>query len=58
MAFSILATLIRLHIMNYADLPAIIDAYKLRRKRFKKENKSKPSPKKTTPPALQIKFEM
>ena len=58
MAFSILATIIRLHIMNYVDLSAIIDAYKLKRKRFKKDNKPTPSPKKTTPPALQIKFEM
>ncbi|MEJ7677290.1 MAG: IS4 family transposase [Segetibacter sp.] len=58
MAFSILATIIRLHIMNYVDISAIIDAYKLKRKRFKKDNKPKPTPKKTTPPALQIKFEM
>jgi hypothetical protein len=58
MAFSILATIIRLHIMNYVDLSAIIDAYKLKRKRFKKDNNPTPSPKKTTPPALQIKFEM
>ncbi|HKG68889.1 MAG TPA: hypothetical protein VKA92_08470, partial [Segetibacter sp.] len=58
MAFSILATIIRLHIMNYVDLSAIIDAYKLKRKRFKKDNKPKPSDKKTTPPAFQIKLEM
>ncbi len=58
MAFSILATIIRLHIMNYLDLSAIIEAYKLKRKRFKKDNKPKPSTKKTTPPAFQIKFEM
>jgi len=58
MAFSILATIIRLHIMNYADLSAIIDAYKLKRKRFKKDNKPAHEPKKNTPPAFQIKFEM
>jgi hypothetical protein len=58
MAFSILATLVRLHIMNYVDLSAIIDASKLKRKRFKKDNKPKHSPKKTTPPAFQSKFEM
>jgi hypothetical protein len=48
-AFSILATIIRLHIMNYVDLSAIIHAPKLKRKRFKKDNKPKPLPKKTTP---------
>jgi hypothetical protein len=58
MAFSILATIIRLHSMNYIDLSAIIDAYKLKRKRFKKDNKPKVSPKTAVPPALQIKFEM
>lgn len=58
MAFSLLATIIRLHIINYVDLSAIIDAYKHKRKRFKKDNKPKTAPKKTTPPALQIKFEM
>jgi len=58
MAFSILSTIIRLHIMNYVDLSAIIEAYKIKRKRFKKDNKPTPSPKKTTPPAFQIKFEM
>lgn len=39
MAFSILATIIQLHIMDYVDLYAIIDAYKLKRKRFKKHPK-------------------
>ena len=36
MAFSILATIIQLHIMYYVDLSAIIDAYKLKRNRYKK----------------------
>lgn len=58
MAFSILATLIRLHIMNYVALGAIVDAYKLKRKRKKKTNNPNPPPKKTAPPALQIKLEM
>jgi hypothetical protein len=58
MAFSILATIIRLHIMNYVDLSTIIDAYKLKRKRLRKDNKTNALPKKTIPPALQIKFEM
>jgi hypothetical protein len=44
--------------MNYVDLSAIIEAFKLKRKRFKKDNKPKPSPKNTIPPAFQIKFEM
>ena len=58
MAFSILATIVRLHIMNYVDLSAIIEAYKLKRNRYKKNTKPKPTPKKTAPPASQIKFEM
>ena len=58
MAFSILATIVRLHIMNYVDLSAIIEAYKLKRKRYKKNEKPKPPPKKTIPPASQMKFEM
>ncbi|MEJ7676860.1 MAG: hypothetical protein WKG06_03070 [Segetibacter sp.] len=36
MAFSILATIIRLHIMNYVDISAIIDAYKLKKKAVQK----------------------
>lgn len=36
MAFSILATIIQLHIMYYVDLYAIIDAYNLKRNRYKK----------------------
>ncbi|MEO9004727.1 MAG: hypothetical protein ABI288_08310, partial [Ginsengibacter sp.] len=58
MAFSILATIIRLHIMNYVDLSAIFNAYKLKRTRYKKHPKPKLPIKKTTPPALQIKLEM
>lgn len=58
MAFSILATIIRLHIMNYVDLSAIIAAYKLKRKRFKKNPKPKQPIKKMAPPAFQIKLAM
>ena len=58
MAFSILATIIRLHIMNYIDLSAIIDTYKLKRKRFKKDTKPKTPTKKTTHPATQMRFQM
>lgn len=58
MAFSILAAIVRLHIMNYVDLSAIINAYKLKRKRVKKKDKPNLSPKKLIPPALQMKFKM
>lgn len=58
MAFSILATIVRLHIMNYIDLSAIIDTYKLKRKRIK-SNAHPPSPEKKKPlPAFQMKLEM
>ena len=56
MAFSILATIIRLHIMNYVDLSAIIEAQKLKRKRFKKNTKPSQPVKKKEPPAFQIKL--
>jgi hypothetical protein len=58
MAFSILATIIRLHIMNYVNLSAIIDTYKLKRKRFKKNTKPRQKTKKKEPPAFQIKLAM
>ena len=56
--FSIMATLVRLHIMNHLALSAIIEAYKIKRKRHEKN-----APISTTPiinyhPALQIKMEM
>ena len=58
MAFSIFASIIRLHIMNYVSISAIIETYKLTRVRKKKsENKNK-ARKKTAPPALQLKMEM
>jgi len=53
MAFSILAAIVRLHLMNYVSLSSIIETYKAKRRRKKKEP-DKPPPKQTTPPALQM----
>jgi hypothetical protein len=58
MAFSILATIVRLHIMNYIDLSAIIDTYKLKRKRVKRNATTGPAIPKLSPPAFQMKFKM
>jgi len=58
MPFSILATIIRLHIMNYVALCVIIETYKQKRKRVKKADRPKPPPKKMTPPALQMEMKM
>ena len=58
MAFSILATIVRLHIMNYIDLSAIIDKYKLKRKRIKSHASPGPAVAKKILPAFQMKFEM
>lgn len=58
MAFSILATIVRLHIMNYVDLSAIINTYKLKRKRVKSNARSGPVTTKQAPPAFQMKLEM
>lgn len=49
LAFSILASIISLHIMNYTSLSAIINAYKQKRVRSKKECKSKAKNKASTP---------
>ena len=57
MAFSILAAIVRLHVMNYVSISAIIEVYKARRPRTKKES-DKPRPKQTAPPALQTELEM
>lgn len=57
MAFSILAAIVRLHLMNYVSLSTIIETYKAKRTRIKKEP-DKPRPKQTTPPALQIVIKM
>lgn len=57
MAFSILAAIVRLHIMNYVSISAIIETYKAKRQRIKKEpDKSRPP--QTAPPALQATMEM
>ena len=53
MAFSILAAIVRLHLMNYVSLSAIVETYKAKRLRPKKEP-NKPPTKPTLPPALQM----
>jgi hypothetical protein len=58
MPFSILATIIRLHIMNYVALSVIIEAYKQQRKRLSKAANPKSSHKKMTPPAFQMEMKM
>lgn len=58
MAFSIFASVIRLHIMNYISISAILETYKLKRVRKKKSENLNSAPKKTAPPALQIKMGM
>jgi transposase len=58
LAFSILAAIVRLHIMNYVSLSAIIDAYKQKRSRKSDNHQISPQPNKNKPPAFQMKFEM
>ena len=58
MAFSILASIVRLHIMNYVGLSAIIETYKLKRKRIKSTAHPNLFSKKIIPPAFQIKLKM
>lgn len=58
MAFSIFASIIRLHIMNYVSIPAILETYKLKRTRKKKVENKNMTRTKIAPPALQIKMEM
>lgn len=60
MAFSLFAAIVRLHIMNYVCIAAIIEAYKRKRKRKrkKKEKTVTNMPKKSIPPALQMKMEI
>jgi hypothetical protein len=58
LAFSILASIVRLHIMNYISLTAIIDTYKAKRSRLKKNDYKPPQPIKSTPPAFQMKIEI
>jgi hypothetical protein len=58
MPFSILATIIRLHIMNYVTLSAIIETYKQKRKRIKKTDRPYPVTRRIIPPALQMEMKM
>jgi hypothetical protein len=58
LAFSILTTNIRLDIMNYIDLSAIINAYKLKRERIKCTANPNVAVKKSILHALQMKFEI
>ena len=48
-AFSILASIIAIHLMNYTSLSSIIEMYKQKRKRKEKGKPPNPKPKKTTP---------
>lgn len=57
MAFSILAAIVRLHLMNYISISSIIETYKERRVR-KKKVPDKPKPKQNIPPAFQMVIEM
>ena len=57
MPFSIMATLVRLHIMNYVALSTIIEAYKIKRNRKVKTCQIKPHPKINTPPCFTTKNE-
>lgn len=57
MAFSILAAIVRLDAINYVSISAIIEAYKARRPRTKKEL-DKPRLKQPAPPAFQTALEI
>ncbi len=49
MAFSILASIVCLHLMNYTGIAAIIEKHKQKRKRTQPDRPPKPKPKKTPP---------
>ena len=55
-AFSIFATIIRLHLMNYVSIAAIIETYKRKRIRNKKTIQQMHTPQNNAPPAFQTKF--
>jgi transposase len=59
MAFSILASIVSLHLMNYIGIVAIIEKYKQKRKRTKPDQDTPPKkkPKENTPPCSQPKFD-
>lgn len=54
MAFSILAAIVRLHLMNYVSLSSIIEKYKAKRTRTKRTPEKPPPKPNTPPPALQM----
>lgn len=58
MAFSILASIVSLHLMNYISIAAIIEKYKQKRKRTKPESYTPPikKPKEKTHPCFQTIF--
>ncbi len=53
MAFSILASIVSLHLMNYISMTAIIEKYKQRRKRIKSDHQHKKK-RQNIPPSFQI----
>ena len=55
LSFSILATIVRLHLMNYISITEVISHYKKKRQR-KKVISPPPQTKKMAPPPFQIKF--
>ena len=58
MAFSILAAIVRLHLMNYVSLSSIIETYKAKRTRMKRAPEKPPPKRITPPPALQMTFRL
>jgi hypothetical protein len=54
MAFSILASIVSLHLMNYIGIAAIIEKYKQKRKRAKQNTPTKMKPKEKAPPYFQV----
>jgi transposase len=53
MAFSILASIVSLHLMNYTSITAIIEKYKQKRKRTKQHSLPKKKQKEKPPPSFQ-----
>ncbi len=54
LAFSILAAIVRLHVMNYVSLTALIEKYKAKRTRNKKSPQQPPPLRHSIPPANQL----
>lgn len=55
-AFSILASIVAIHLMNYTSLTSIINKYKEKRVRKAKEKPPNKTKQNTTPPRIQSKF--